>query len=98
MRSTTLDRKIEDEFGEKFFSISCILSIFILDRITLMLYSGNLYSLGGDFSMILFRDNKPARLMSHEMAAVAVRPSLTACVTRTKNLVIIAGWRKEAAP
>ena len=36
--------------------------------------------------------------MRHEMAAVAVRPSLSAVVTRTKNLVIVAGWRKEAAP
>jgi hypothetical protein len=48
--------------------------------------------------MILFRDNKPKRMMSHVVAAVAVRPGLTVCVTRTKLLVIVAGWRKEAAP
>ena len=48
--------------------------------------------------MILFRDNKPEHSMSHDMAVVAMRTSLTACVIRTKVLVIVAGWRKEAAP
>lgn len=48
--------------------------------------------------MILFRDNKPKFSMSHKVAAVAMRTSLTACVIRTKVLVIVAGWRKEAAP
>lgn len=48
--------------------------------------------------MIRFRDNKPKRTMSHEMVTVAVRPSLAVCATRMKDLVIVAGWRKEAAP
>lgn len=48
--------------------------------------------------MIQIRDSKPKRLAGHKMAAVAVRPSLLACVTRTKDLVIVAGWKKEAAP
>ena len=48
--------------------------------------------------MILFRDNKPKHSLSHEMAAVAMRTSLTACVIRTKVLVIVVGWRKEVAP
>ena len=48
--------------------------------------------------MILFRDNKPKRMMSHDVVGVAMRPSLTARVARTKLLVIVAGWRKEAAP
>jgi len=48
--------------------------------------------------MILFRDNQLKRLAGHKMVAMAVRPSLSACVTRTKVLVIVAGWRKEAAP
>ena len=48
--------------------------------------------------MILFRDNKPKRMISHEVAFVAVRPGLAVCASRTKYLVIVAGWRKEAAP
>ena len=48
--------------------------------------------------MILFRDNKPKRMMRHDVAVVAVRPGLSVCATRTKYLVIVAGWRKEAAP
>ena len=48
--------------------------------------------------MILFRDNKPKRLTSHKAAAVVVRTSLAAHMTRTMGLVIVAGWKKEAAP
>jgi len=48
--------------------------------------------------MVLIRDNKPKRLMRHVVAGVAVRPSLFARGTRMKDLVIVAGWRKEAAP
>jgi hypothetical protein len=48
--------------------------------------------------MILFRDNKLKRMASHDVAVAAMRPSLTARVIRTKLLVIVAGWRKEAAP
>lgn len=48
--------------------------------------------------MSLFRDNKPKRSMSHEMAAAALRTRLMACMTRTNVRVIVAGWKKEAAP
>ncbi len=74
------------------------MSIFILDK----LYIRDIFDFcvrsGGDFSMIRFRDNKLKRTMSHEMVTVAVRPSLAVCATRMKDLVIVAGWRKEAAP
>jgi hypothetical protein len=48
--------------------------------------------------MNLIRDNKPKFFAGHKMATVAVRTSLTACVTRTNVLVIVAGWKKEVAP
>jgi len=48
--------------------------------------------------MILIRDNKPKFLAGHKMAAAAMRASLLARTTRTTVLVIVAGWKKEAAP
>lgn len=48
--------------------------------------------------MFVIRDTKPQSLMSHKMATVAVRRSLTVCGTRMLDLVIVAGWKKEAAP
>ncbi len=48
--------------------------------------------------MIRFRDNKPRFLAGHKMAAVAVRMSLLGLTARTTVVVIVAGWKKEAAP
>jgi hypothetical protein len=48
--------------------------------------------------MFQLRDNKPMRLTSHKAVAVVVRTSLAARMTRTMGLVIVAGWKKEAAP
>jgi hypothetical protein len=48
--------------------------------------------------MILIRDNKPKFFAGHKVATVAVRTSLTARMTRTNVLVVVAGWKKEAAP
>ena len=48
--------------------------------------------------MILIRDNKPKFFAGHKMAMVAVRTRLTARMTRTNVLVVVAGWKKEAAP
>lgn len=49
-------------------------------------------------SMILIRDNKPKFLAGHKAAAVTMRTSVTVRMTRTNVLVIVAGWKKEAAP
>ena len=48
--------------------------------------------------MFQIRDNKPKRLTSHTVATVAVRTSFPARGTRMYGLVIVAGWKKEAAP
>ena len=48
--------------------------------------------------MVLIRDNKPKLLAGHQVAPVAMRTSLTARMTRTIVLVVVAGWKKEAAP
>ena len=47
--------------------------------------------------MSQIRDSKPKRLTSHKVAAAAVRTSLPSRVTGTYGLVIVAGWKKEAA-
>ena len=51
-----------------------------------------------EFSMILIRDNKPKFLAGHKMAPVTMRTNLTVRMTRTNVLVVVAGWKKEAAP
>jgi hypothetical protein len=48
--------------------------------------------------MILIRDNEPKLLGGHKMAPVAMRTRLMARMTRTNVLVVVAGWKKEAAP
>jgi len=48
--------------------------------------------------MVFIRDNKPKFFAGHEAAAVTMRTSVTVCMTRTNVLVIVAGWKKEAAP
>ncbi len=48
--------------------------------------------------MILIRDNKPRFLAGREMAAVAMRTSFLGLAARTTVVVIVAGWKKEAAP
>ncbi|MBN2317380.1 MAG: hypothetical protein JXM79_25880 [Sedimentisphaerales bacterium] len=48
--------------------------------------------------MILIRDNKPRFLAGHKMAAVAMRTRLLDLAARTTMVVIVAGWKKEAAP
>lgn len=48
--------------------------------------------------MILSRDNKPKFFTGLKAAAVTMRTRVTACMTRTTVPVIVAGWKKEAAP
>ena len=48
--------------------------------------------------MILIRNNKPKFLAGHKMAPVTMRTNLTVRMTRTNVLVVVAGWKKEAAP
>jgi len=48
--------------------------------------------------MFLSRDNKPKFLAGREAAAVTMRTSVTVRMTRTNVPVIVAGWKKEAAP
>ena len=48
--------------------------------------------------MFLSRDNKPKFLAGLKAAAVTMRTRVTACMTRTNVPVIVADWKKEAAP
>jgi len=48
--------------------------------------------------MILSRDNKPKFFAGHKAVAETMRTSIPAWMTRTNTLVIVADWKKEAAP
>jgi len=48
--------------------------------------------------MTLSRDNKPEFFSCHKAAATPMRTSVTVRMTRTNVPVILADWKKEAAP
>lgn len=48
--------------------------------------------------MVQIRGNKQKQLARHAVTTAFLRPSLSACATRTCLVIMLVAWRKEAAP